>query len=455
MPKSCSVPGCSSNYRSKGGDYIKTFKFPVDEKLKKIWKENINRPNMIVSPNATVCINHFEDKYIDGTTTITQNNGEVTVIPKKRVKLEKGAVPTIFPQSPTETNKSVLGKRTADRSRLKQTNEIFIKEFEFEGDGVENTPSWDETDFRKRMTADEILKYENMQHQIVAHKDTILDFESLIANDQAQIDLNGWNRMRKDETVNYFTAKESPISGAPMIDIAVVIDQSLNVRIFRDPKELNYTEYRRLAGVHGSTLKYSSIEKLLKFLKTLMHPLPSTTDRFLSNQQISNTQYNNVLNKAVENAIESYEKQPTDKKTNEPKEIKISKLKCIQKQLYSVLHNQNAYSEAFIRFCIVFWKEHPQIYEKCRQWSRETLPMPSTRHLMKTTAMQNVKDGLRDASDDKNKKGTFVYHGQKVKIIACRKLSTKEQADADASFSGTYRRYPQKLGIRRRTDQGD
>lgn len=63
MPCSCSVPGCRSNYENKGPN-ITVFSFPKDSKLKQKWLQAINRPNFVPGKCASVCILHFDERFI-------------------------------------------------------------------------------------------------------------------------------------------------------------------------------------------------------------------------------------------------------------------------------------------------------------------------------------------------------------------------------------------------------
>lgn len=82
--RQCCVPGCRTNSKKP---YTSVFMFPKNPEIRDIWLRNIGRPLMDIKESSSVCIRHFEkDLFID------RNDDSV----RKRIKLKKGAVPTIF-----------------------------------------------------------------------------------------------------------------------------------------------------------------------------------------------------------------------------------------------------------------------------------------------------------------------------------------------------------------------
>lgn len=97
MPRTCVIRGCNSN-RFAGSEYTPTFTFPTQAARYKQWFHLINPkqdPNLFIGVYDTVCINHFEEKYICRTTVAFDSNLVKHTVPRNKLCLTKDAVPTI------------------------------------------------------------------------------------------------------------------------------------------------------------------------------------------------------------------------------------------------------------------------------------------------------------------------------------------------------------------------
>ena len=62
MPNTCCVPQCNSNYNV--GENIRMFLFPKNVEKGQLWKKSIPRDNLVVRKCTSVCIKHFEEKFL-------------------------------------------------------------------------------------------------------------------------------------------------------------------------------------------------------------------------------------------------------------------------------------------------------------------------------------------------------------------------------------------------------
>lgn len=110
MPYACCVPGCKSNYESKG-DNVSVFRFPKDETRRTKWVQHIHRKDYVVTKNSRVCIKHFADHFILREDQIVRPDGSVLISPRSQIKLTDDAYPTIFENQPSYMTTSLPPKR--------------------------------------------------------------------------------------------------------------------------------------------------------------------------------------------------------------------------------------------------------------------------------------------------------------------------------------------------------
>ncbi|XP_069705043.1 zinc finger protein 665-like isoform X2 [Periplaneta americana] len=72
MPKSCSVPGCKTNYGTK---YKSVFSFPSEEERRCTWLQAISRKDFTVTKCSGVCIDHFRESDIERELRATRLDG--------------------------------------------------------------------------------------------------------------------------------------------------------------------------------------------------------------------------------------------------------------------------------------------------------------------------------------------------------------------------------------------
>ena len=97
MPRTCVISGCNSN-RFSGSEYTPTFTFPTQAARYKQWFNLINPKqdsSLFIGVYDTVCICHFEERYICRTTVAFDSNLVRHTVPRIKLCLTKDAVPTI------------------------------------------------------------------------------------------------------------------------------------------------------------------------------------------------------------------------------------------------------------------------------------------------------------------------------------------------------------------------
>ncbi|XP_035217487.1 LOW QUALITY PROTEIN: uncharacterized protein LOC118190813 [Stegodyphus dumicola] len=98
MVNTCCIPNCKGNYPN--GPIVSVFSFPKCPELKEKWLAKIPR-DFEPSPHSKVCELHFADAAIRRTTQAFDEKTMKTIeIKLKQPRLQKDAVPTIFPNCP-------------------------------------------------------------------------------------------------------------------------------------------------------------------------------------------------------------------------------------------------------------------------------------------------------------------------------------------------------------------
>lgn len=98
MGRSCSINGCRSNYDN--AIKISSFGVPKDKILRDKWIKFINRPDLNIHDRTTVCIKHFESRFVIKEDLFPILDGDPILVPRKTPKLSTDAYPTIYPKQP-------------------------------------------------------------------------------------------------------------------------------------------------------------------------------------------------------------------------------------------------------------------------------------------------------------------------------------------------------------------
>lgn len=164
MPSRCCVPSCNSNFDSwlKDNNPVAAFKFPKNEKLRKLWVHAIPRKNWAPTNCSYVCVLHFneEDVRVGGSL--------------KRTILAKDAVPRFFKNVPSHLNKP---KHKPQRQLPEKRHERVL------------------------------LAQENKKRALL-EDDRIVDFKNFVSKYQENAANNvGWSYFETEDNVSIFIVK--------------------------------------------------------------------------------------------------------------------------------------------------------------------------------------------------------------------------------------------------------
>ncbi|KAH7984935.1 hypothetical protein HPB49_026685 [Dermacentor silvarum] len=107
--RTCFVPLCKGGYKSSA-EKVSLFHAPTDARRQEEWARNIKREDKELDETSVVCSRHFDDPYIQRTFKHVIN-GQLVEIDRDRPALTEDAVPTLFPDAPSDISKCVPKKR--------------------------------------------------------------------------------------------------------------------------------------------------------------------------------------------------------------------------------------------------------------------------------------------------------------------------------------------------------
>ena len=111
MPRSCSAPGCRSNYSPD--DRVPMIKMPEHTpELRQAWKRALHRDNIDNLKVVNVCVKHFWEEDVEVSHKVPNGDGTFTEIPRAKPKLREGAVPCMLPGCSSYYSSTSTTKRT-------------------------------------------------------------------------------------------------------------------------------------------------------------------------------------------------------------------------------------------------------------------------------------------------------------------------------------------------------
>ena len=101
MPVRCVAFGCSKSHK----DNVTLFMFPKQQEIYRKWEKQVQRTRAkwIAKPTSELCSDHFEKECFDLKPILMREMG---LSPKCPLRLNKGAIPSIFPRPVSVTLKS-------------------------------------------------------------------------------------------------------------------------------------------------------------------------------------------------------------------------------------------------------------------------------------------------------------------------------------------------------------
>lgn len=228
MPRSCVVPGCSSNYKStlSSAGCFSTFSFPKDEERRSKWIAAIHREkSFTITKSSAVCIKHFAECHIIRTDSMKRDDGSILEVPRQVPKLSSDAVPTIFPNQPFYmTVKVPLKRKHPDERRLdlEARDEAYFEDF--------------------------------------CRKDVIINFEDFVSK-FASKSLANFHYKVCDNFVLFY---KLDLEGCPKITCSIKVFRDLNIEVYHNDSAIPQKKFSWLFGNNNSVIsKWSMFESLI------------------------------------------------------------------------------------------------------------------------------------------------------------------------------------------------
>lgn len=132
MPSPCSAPGCTSNYYPD--DRVHIFRLPENPpELKRAWIRALHREDIDRLKVVNVCIKHFREEDVEYFHEVPNGDGTFTSVPRDKLKLKEGAIPSLLPGCPSYYSSTSTRKRTRlsyeskEKEMLNQTIQLSLK----------------------------------------------------------------------------------------------------------------------------------------------------------------------------------------------------------------------------------------------------------------------------------------------------------------------------------------
>lgn len=228
MPRSCSVVGCRSNYKTES-EHVSTFNLPVDEKLKETWLRKI--PNDVRNlKRPQVCMKHFQEKDIIWYDKCIVK-GELKEFKRIRPKLAPDAIPIIFQNVPKYlSQKPSTVVRLADVEGLQMESAIKAS--------LESAKTFEMS--RKISTLEDILQFYNSSNALG----------------------NGWILMQENNQL--FLCLMCFLNKNPSLLGSIVIEEDLTYTIYIDNCPVSLSKVPKSLQILNNK---NIFEELLKFVE--------------------------------------------------------------------------------------------------------------------------------------------------------------------------------------------
>ena len=237
MPLNCCVPGCRGNYRGTKEhpfERVSVFKIPDDPDMRAKWMRMIPRDNLIVNERTVVCEKHFVSHFIIRVDTSARADGSILSVPRKIPKLAVDAYPSVFPNLPSYLSEEPAVKRKTPDSR------------------------------RTEMDVRDEQRFENWMFD-----DQIVNFDELSAKVDQYIkkDYSDWIISR---TAEYICIYRMNLVDSPRINVALRIDASLHVDVFKGELQLASQSIAWVVGADCAVKCWSQLSTLLSHFSNVV-----------------------------------------------------------------------------------------------------------------------------------------------------------------------------------------
>jgi THAP domain len=237
MPLTCCVPGCRGNYRGtkeQPFEKVSVFKIPEDPDMRTKWTRMIPRENLCVNDRTVVCEKHFAPHFIIRVDTATRADGSILSVPRKIPKLAVDAYPSVFPNLPSYLSKEPAAKRKTPDSRRTEMD------------------ARDEQRFDDWLLKDKIVSFDELSTNLDQYiKDNYSDW--IIAH-----------------TAEFICIYRIVLIDSPRITVAVRINTSLHVDVFRGELQLASTSLAWILGAECTVTCWSQLSTLLSHFSSVV-----------------------------------------------------------------------------------------------------------------------------------------------------------------------------------------
>lgn len=339
MPDKCCMPNCSSNYDNTKNAYVSVFAFPKDDETRQKWIKCVHRESFVPTKHSVVCIKHFSESSVIKVDKMTRDDGSILEVPRKRPKLTKGAVPSIFPNLPSYmTKKSPVKRKHPDERRQELANR-------------------DESVFQEWVRDDNILNFDNF---LLKFKEkNLLDFLFKIS-----------------ESFISFLKIDCDSDVCPTIVSGFKIFKDLKVVIFCNNNVIPPSKFSWLLGNDSVCSKWSQFDCLLSHVNSNISKVVDGIESI------------KVACKRLEKSINSL---LDDNIANES--FSLKKISFIKDQLTLALTRRPQYSAELMLWASSIFFQFPGGYNKLR--NSEVLTIPHPDYLKRITADIKSDTGIK------------------------------------------------------------
>jgi hypothetical protein len=340
MPSVCCVPGCKSNYKSSDDKNVPVFRFPSDIEKQKEWVRAIHRADFQPTKRSVVCIKHFSECNIIREDSITRPDGSVLTVPRRQLKLNKDAVPNIFPNLPSYLTVPTTSKRKAPEERRREQDRA------------------SENVYNKWCESDNINSYDDFRSELFERGHGEFLFKDF------------------DNCALFFKIE---CEECPKLTTCFKIFHDLSVNIYFNGVCLPIKKFFWIFGPTGRVTKWSMFDTLVSHMNSY-----SSTPNLLEDINAVSHSVDKIvieLGKDVENEISALECD------------QLKKLKFLKEQLDLITANQTYYSADTLVWATCIAISFPNAYRFIRNSGLVSLPHPG--HLHRLSANVKSEVGLK------------------------------------------------------------
>ncbi|XP_077498110.1 uncharacterized protein LOC144108803 [Amblyomma americanum] len=323
----CCVPGCRGNYH--GGPKVRVFGFPKDEAHRKAWMRAVPRKDFTPTIHSKVCELHFhEQDFITKLSHHDKQTGRTIELKRDRVQLQKGAVPSVFPNCPSYLSSTPSCRESPARKRARRENDA-IQE------AIKNSSKASEEEKRKNS----VSSFEELQSKLANICDTKF-----------------WTVTANEESVMFLRVEPEP---SPYVKCAVRVLPDLTISV-----TIGMVRLHSLACGSAVPDTVCNATALSALLENLEDQLRKSAEKSGGQKRDVLTFFRFLISEFIQDTEEGTED--------------VALLKFVNEQISLFLTNKRVYSSEMLVFASILHSISPHAYHFARSASSLILPHPST-----------------------------------------------------------------------------